>query len=192
MSFQEIKKIKVTGSAAESVLKSRKTRKRTKIGGAMPSFSHAPVEAPFTLKPVEIAPPPAPPAPVLPPPPSVVVDTLKQKGGADKSVKVILAPSKKKASKVILAPPKATTAAIVHKSKGKTMRVGRRIRMNVDGLSKKLNRAKTIKKESEKMPIEKIKADLVSVGLIKSDSKAPEGILRHMYSDFQMLKQKAL
>jgi hypothetical protein len=115
-------------------------------------------------------------------------------GVQQKPVKVVLAPSKKKQSKVILAPPKTTTTATPAppKTKAKTMKVARRIRMNVDGLSKKLNRAKTIKKESEKMAIEKVKSELVKVGLIKGDSKAPEGILRQMYSDFQMLKQRAL
>ena len=178
----EVKRVKVTGAAAESVVKGVKTRKRSiKLGGAMPTLRPAPADP----VPTPAAAPVVPSVPAPTPPP-------KQAGGA-KPVKVVLAPSKKKQSRVILAPPKsAPTAQIVGKTKGKTMKVARRIRMNVDGLSKKLNRAKTIKKESEKMSIDKLKADLVKVGLIKTESKAPDAILRQMYSDFQMLKQRAL
>jgi hypothetical protein len=104
-------------------------------------------------------------------------------------VKVVLAPSKKKQTKVILAPPVVTKTI---SGKNKTLKVARRIRMNVDGLTRKMNRAKTIKKESEKMPMDTMKKELVSVGLIKLESKAPDSILRQMYSDFQMLKQRAL
>jgi hypothetical protein len=42
------------------------------------------------------------------------------------------------------------------------------------------------------MPIEKLKKELETAGLIKAGSKAPEIILRQMYTDFQVLKQRAL
>jgi hypothetical protein len=194
--MSDLKKVKVTGAAAESFTKGTKTRKRsTKMGGAMPSLRPAPADpTPIPAPASAPAPAAAPqaPQPTTAPPPAA---PPKQMGGVQqKPVKVVLAPSKKKQSKVILAPPKTTTTATPAppKTRAKTMKVARRIRMNVDGLSKKLNRAKTIKKESEKMAIEKVKSELVKVGLIKGDSKAPEGILRQMYSDFQMLKQRAL
>jgi hypothetical protein len=122
----------------------------------------------------------------------------------DKTVKVVLAP-KKKTQKVVLSPAKKVvkllpatgnapvpTAASSKKTRGKTQKVARRIRVSVEGLNKKINRAKTIKKESQTLTIEKIKSELTAAGLIKKESKAPESILRQMYTDFQLLKQRAL
>ena len=131
------------------------------------------------------------PAPlVTAPAPAPVAPPLGQQGGA----KVIL--DKKKDKPLILSPPKKSgpLPVLVKKLpvKSKTLKVARRIRVSVDGLNRKLNRAKTIKKDSEKMPIESLKKELVASGLVKSESKAPESILRQIYSDFQVLKQKAL
>ena len=183
------KTVRVVGGAAESLLTGVKTRKRrskkqvqeeepisnqritVKKGGAMV----------VTPAPLVTAPAPAP-APVAPP--------LGQQGGA----KVIL--DKKKDKPLILSPPKKSgpLPVLVKKLpvKSKTLKVARRIRVSVDGLNRRVNRAKTIKKESEKMPIESLKKELVASGLVKSESKAPESILRQIYSDFQVLKQKAL
>ena len=115
------------------------------------------------------------------------LDVLQQAGA-----KVIL--DKKKDKSLILSPPKKSGPVVIKKLpvKSKTLKVARRIRVSVDGLNKKVNRAKTIKKESEKMPIDSLKKELVASGLVKSESKAPESILRQIYSDFQVLKQKAL
>lgn len=129
------------------------------------------------------------------------------KGGAassTKAVKVVLAP-KKKTQKVVLSPAKkvvklpaptttatATTTSSAKKVRGKTHKAARRIRVSVEGLTKRMNRAKTIKKESQKLSLEKLKEELVTAGLIKKESKAPESILRQMYTDFQLLKQRAL
>jgi hypothetical protein len=111
-----------------------------------------------------------------------------------KDIKIILAPSKRKTAKVVLAPVKTKINKLPGpaQQKGKTFKVSRRIRVSVSGFNKRLHRAKTIKKESAKMPIEKMKGELVEAGLIKKESKAPEAILRTMYADFQMLKQRAL
>jgi hypothetical protein len=182
------KTVRVVGGAAESLLTGIKTRKRrskkqvtdeqepisnqritVKKGGAMV----------VTPAPLVTAPAPAP-APVA----------LQQQGGA----KVIL--DKKKDKPLILSPPKKSgpLPVLVKKLpvKSKTLKVARRIRVSVGGLNKRVNRAKTIKKESEKMPIDSLKNELVASGLVKAESKAPESILRQIYSDFQVLKQKAL
>jgi hypothetical protein len=191
MAENTTKTVRVVGGAAESLLTGVKTRKRrskkqvteeepisnqritVKKGGAM-------VVTPAPL--VTAAPAPA----VAAPPAS----QAQQQGGA----KVIL--DKKKDKPLILSPPKKSgpLPVLVKKLpvKSKTLKVARRIRVSVDGLNKKLNRAKTIKKDSEKMPIDALKKELVASGLVKSESKAPESILRQIYSDFQVLKQKAL
>jgi hypothetical protein len=119
-------------------------------------------------------------------------------GGA-KVVKVILDKSKNKTRKIILSAPKrviklasGSSEDISKKHPAKTQKVARRIRVSVDGLKRRVHRAKTIKKESQMMTIDKIKKELEKAGLIKTDSKAPELILRQMYTDYQMLKQRAL
>ena len=105
-------------------------------------------------------------------------------GSSTVPVKVVLQP-KKKQTKVLLAAaaPKTTT---------KTRRVARKIRMSTAGLGKKMTRAKTIRQDATKLSLEAIKKDLVKAGLVKADSKAPEEILRQIYSDYMMLKKKAL
>ncbi len=121
-------------------------------------------------------------------------------GGAKKKlpVKVILEKTKKAKEKVVLAPAKPKVVKEtpgdlpLKKVKTKTMKVARRIKVSLDGLSKRIHRAKTIKKDSEKTPLEDIKKKLQQAGLIKKDSKAPEAILRQMYIDFEQLKQRAL
>jgi len=178
-----------------------KTRKRQRGGQApvqvsrsdAPSFTPLPVATP--VKPVNA------PAPMPTPTPAPVIQ---DQHGGKKDVKVILDKTRHKTRKLILAPkkvvklppgPHATSEGVARKhphSHAKTQKVARRIRVSVSGLNKRVNRAKTIKKESQVMPIEKLKKELETAGLIKAGSKAPEMILRQMYTDFQVLKQRAL
>jgi hypothetical protein len=195
-----VKKFRITGEAAKSLMSETKTRRRVKLqkGGEapvqvtrsdVPSFTPMPVVTP--VKPVVNAPMPAPVAPVL-----------QEQHGGKRDVKVILDKSNNKTRKLILAPKKviklppgplqSTGTSVPKKHPAKTQKVARRIRVSVSGLNKRVNRAKTIKKESQVMPIEKLKKELETAGLIKAGSKAPETILRQMYTDFQVLKQRAL
>jgi hypothetical protein len=208
----EIKRFKITGSAAEEMLKGTKTRRRTVArgvplsGGSSPlsaaPLSAAPLSAaPLSAAPLSAAPlnktsaPPPSPIPMSTPTPPSSPITVQQGG---KAVKVILDPSKKKTKKLVLSPPKTVIKLPGRpdlpkkQPNNKTQKISRRIRVSVDGLKKRVHRAKTIKKESQKMPIEQLKKDLQKAGLIKDGSKAPEGILRQMYSDFEVLKQRAL
>lgn len=105
--------------------------------------------------------------------------------GGSSIVKVVLQP-KKKQTKVLLAAPKVVGHA------NKTRRAARKIRMSTVGLGKKMTRAKTIRQDAGKLSLEAIKKDLVKAALIKEDSKAPEAILRQIYSDYMMLKKRAL
>lgn len=192
-----VKKFRITGEAAKGLMsETSKTRKRARVqkGGEAPvqvSKSDAPSFTPL---------PSAPSAPSPPPVAKPIVDVPKQEGGR-KDVKVILDKSKNKTKKLILSAPKkviklpsgsSDSTTLVKKYPSKTHKVARRIRVSVDALNKRVNRAKTIKKESQVMSIEKIKKDLEGAGLIKVGSKAPESILRQMYTDFQVLKQRAL
>ena len=226
----QVKKIQITGGAAESYMSGTKTRKKSRStvpkqvpsqkggdnSGALVQLTASHVPKALVVEPKAlVAEPKAVVAPVLPvtkTEPVGVASTVAKTnpspilaGGAkstDKVVKVVLAPKKKTqkviltpAKKVVKLPPASTTegtAAPIKKSRAKTHKVARRIRVSVEGLNKKINRAKTIKKESQTLTLEKIKSELAAAGLIKKESKAPESILRQMYTDFQLLKQRAL
>lgn len=110
-------------------------------------------------------------------------------GGAKQPVKVILA--KKKGAKVILSPAKIRKLP-GPSEKAKTRKVAKKIRVSLHGLNKRVTRANHIRKDASKQPIAEVKKTLVSAKLIKADSKAPEDILRKMYADYMMLKNRAL
>jgi hypothetical protein len=101
--------------------------------------------------------------------------------------KVILAKSAK-TKKVFLAP--APTVKNESKPSTKKRKTIKRINISIGGPS--LKKAKTLKKKSSSKTLEEVKTALENAGLIKSDSKAPEDVLRQMYSDYMVLKKRAL
>ena len=116
-----------------------------------------------------------------------------QGGGSSSSkpVKVVL--EKKKATRVVLAPTKVKKLnPVVPSTKAKTRKVAKKIRMSLNGFGKRMTRAHTIRVDAKKQTIDDVKKTLVEAKLIKAESKAPEGVLRQMYSDYMMLKNRAL
>ena len=112
-------------------------------------------------------------------------------GGA-KPVKVILE-KKKKGTRVVLGPTKVKKLnTLVAPVVNKTRKVAKKIRMSLNGFGKRVTRAHTIRVEAKKQKIEDVKKILVEAKLIKADSKAPEAVLRQMYADYMMLKNRAL
>ena len=202
-----LKNIKVTGSAADEYTSSggkRKSRKQKAGGSTSPGTllqlgsTHVPgLEDPKPLVEPSIG------APVsgggaggglLPAVGATLLREPVSGGSAVPPAKVVL--TKKRKSKVILAPPKkggasATAPLVSGGSRQKTRKV-KRIHISLSGLSKKINRANKIKGDTKKMDITEVKNALLKVGLVKENTKAPEGILRHMYSDYMTLKNKAL
>lgn len=126
--------------------------------------------------------------------PAAQVQTQAQTGGkATKQVKVVLEKSKKKSTRVVLQPAKVKKLPGVASSKpDKTRKVAKKIRMSIHGLNKRVTRANTISKEAKQEPLDKVKKTLIDAKLIKADSKAPEDIIRKMYRDYMMLKNRAL
>ena len=59
-------------------------------------------------------------------------------------------------------------------------------------LDKKLKTAKNIQSHSKEKSLLEIKTILIAAKLIKKDSKAPESMIRQMYSDYMTMKHKAL
>jgi hypothetical protein len=117
-------------------------------------------------------------------------------------VKVVLAAAKKKKPGVVLAaaggakpvvPALSTSGGGLKKAgAGHTRHKARKIKVSMKTLRKKIHRAKTIRKSAEGASLEQIKKELQKAGILKADSKAPEGILRQMYADFMTLKSRAL
>lgn len=110
--------------------------------------------------------------------------------GGSAKVKVVLSKTHKK-SKVILGPAKAKTT-INTNSHSKYKKTVKKLNVSLTGLTRKLHKAKRIHSGVRKQPIEEVKKALEKAGLIKDDSKAPEDILRRMYSDYMVLKKRAL
>ena len=109
------------------------------------------------------------------------------KSEAATPVKVVLAAAKKK-GRVILAAAKPATPA------GKTRKVSKskKVRVTISSLSRKIHKAKAIRKTATESTLEEVKKVLSKAGLIKEDSKAPEPMLRQMYADYMTLKGRAL
>lgn len=141
-------------------------------------------------QPSDLNKPPSQPAPVNSP--TTITQGLPQIGGK-KVVKVVLEKSKKKPTRVVLQPAKVKKlGAQPAKHPEKTRKVAKKIRVSLHGLNKRVTRANTISKDAKQDPIEKVKKTLVEAKLIKADSKAPEDILRKMYRDYMLLKNRAL
>lgn len=116
-----------------------------------------------------------------------------QQVGGKKAVRVILAQGKRKPTRVILSPAKVKKLpGTTSSEKAKTRKVVKKIRMSLNGFGKRVTRANTIRRDASKQPIADVKKVLVSAKLIKETSKAPDDILRKMYSDYMMLKNRAL
>lgn len=100
-------------------------------------------------------------------------------------------------SKVILKPPKnlrvklQPKVAPIPQMKNQS-RKARKIHLTVANLNHRFTRAKRVKDETEKKPVNTIREYLVQRGVIQGKSKAPEKMLRSMYSDFMLLKDQAL
>ena len=97
--------------------------------------------------------------------------------------RVVLAKSRKKSS-VILAGPKP--AAKAHKKTAK------KVHVNLKGLTRKVHKAKTIESKATETSLADVKDTLVKAGLIKAETKAPENVIRQIYSDLMVLKKRAL
>lgn len=123
--------------------------------------------------------------------PTATTQVKLTEGGA--KTKVVLKAPTKKINKVVLSvtkTPVIKTNNLV--SNKKTRKSSKKILFSLKNLSKKLNKAKTIKKYSEEKSLDEIKKILVQAKLIKDGSKAPESMIRQIYNDYMMLKHKAL
>ena len=99
--------------------------------------------------------------------------------------KVHLAKSQKK-RKVVLTLTKKRRTTEAKKKPSKLLK------LNLTGLTRKLKKASGIQKSAKEKTLPEIKEILVKMDLIKRDTAAPEDVLRHIYSDVETMKKRAL
>jgi len=205
-----VKSLVITGTAAEDATRSRQkklsTRKQRQIvkeeddelleqakqlaqkqQTQQPVKTQQPVQKqqPVQIQPVQIQP-----VQIQKP-----VINLESKVLQDQQIKII----KPVESSVILKPPKIQRVKLQPKAQHtqpiadvNTTRKARRIHLSSTNLSHRFTRAKRVKEDTENKPVASIREYLVNKGVIQQKSKAPEKMLRSMYSDFMLLKDQAL
>lgn len=192
MSDPNIKQITLVGGGEGEKPQRRRTSKKKKFEIPTVEKEGGGSTSPGTLTQLAAShtPPAKPVAPVV-----GLNSALTQKGAplqtagskAHVPMKVVLAAPKKK-GKVLLAAAKP----VVQVEKTRKSKAARKVRVSMTGLSRKIKAARTIRQKASKDTIDDIKKALVKAALIKTDSKAPEQMLRQMYADYMMLKKRAL
>lgn len=215
----DVRTVNIQGEAAKDLAGGGKRTRRTakKTGGAEEIRDVAPViqQVQGTPSASTLAAQSAPPTPSAwlkyppsaPVPPSITVTpshipssplqaaaptnqyAVSQQGGT-KQVKVEL--KKKSATKKVQLKPKKADAPKTPLVKKTHTRKIRKVTLGVSSLHKRMTRAKKLHKSIKQMPIEALKDKLVKGGLIKATSKAPEGVLRQIARDVEVVAKKAL
>ena len=181
-----IKSLTITGAAAQDAMKPRRSTSRKK----QPLGSEDDTQMPPSEFPV-LPPRVLPRQPPIKPP---VVQPLEQP--PQQSAQVIV----QEAGSVILKPPKVQRVKLQPKIPIKahshpiiaTTRKARRIHLTSTSLTNRFTRAKKVRDDTGAKPMTHIRDFLIHKGVIQLKSKAPEKMLRSMYSDFMLLKDQAL
>jgi hypothetical protein len=189
--MSDIKEIKLTGGLGMEVSKKRRSRKVSFGGGStspgtivqLQTTSTSDVQGLSSKLTTQAS-------PIVNSP--VLANSLLTGG----KKRVILKAAPKKENRVTLSVSKMPKS-IEHLNsnttlKNKTHKTSQKIKFSLKHLNKKINKARTIKKQSEEKSLDEIKKILSDAKLIKVDSKAPEAMIRQIYSDFMVLKHKAL
>jgi hypothetical protein len=71
-------------------------------------------------------------------------------------------------------------------------RAAKLLKMNLGGLTRRMKKASGIHKSAKEMTIDEIKKTLMRMELVNKDTKAPESVLRQIYSDVETMKKRAL
>ena len=108
--------------------------------------------------------------------------------GGSKEPKVHLAKTYKKA-KVVLAPSAQTKKKGKTEAKKKSVKM---LKMNLTGFTRKLKKASGIHKSAKEKTLKEIKDILIKMELVNKETKAPEDVLRQIYSDVETMKKRAL
>jgi len=185
--MSDIKEIKLTGGlGGNEMSKKRKTRKLSFGGGSTSSGTIVQLQTTSTSDVQGLS-------SKLTSQASPITASPLLSGGKKR---VILKSAPKKEHKVTLSVskmPKSIEHLNTNTSlKNKSHKTSQKIKFSLKHLNKKISKARTIKKQSEEKSLDEIKKILSDAKLIKVDSKAPEAMIRQIYSDFMVLKHKAL
>ncbi len=104
------------------------------------------------------------------------------------TTKVVIGEKKPRHVKVILTKKRARTPDAAPKVAEKAHKV----KLKTGRLRKVMRRAQMIRAKAAELPLERVRAELVKEGIIKSTSKAPESMLRQMFADAKILSAKTL
>lgn len=197
--MSDIKSVTISGEAAKSMggaVRRRASRKKTHGGGEVEGIvsslaAHSapisqvikvettsqPPQQPQQVPPQVQQPPQAPPQPPQAP--------QTQQGGR---IRVEL---KKKplTKKVQLHPKKADAPKVAKKPQTKK---NRKVLLGMSSLHRRVTRAKKVHTKMKDMPLDKLKALLITKKLIKPASKAPESVLRQIAADAHIVEKNAL
>jgi len=183
----------ITGGAAESYMnKGSKTRRHRRSTAQSGGTSPGTIDQLQSSKaPVTVNAPPVKASEPMNLKTSTPVSAPASVGGSQvhKPVNVILSPKSKVKSNVVLAPVKGK---VVSSSLPKTRKSAKKIRMSLQGFGKRVTRANKIRFDAKKQGIDDIKKILKEAKLVKETTNAPESLLRKIYSDYMMLKSRAL
>jgi len=199
----------ITGTAAESATKSRRPssrKRRSKFEEqneeevdplAPPVASPTPVTQPIINKQQVQTQPQTQPQTQAQPRSHTPVQTpwkappiiQEESGQAPPTGKIVLSTPKTPRIKL---QPKNTPLPTKPSTPTSTTRKARRFRLTVSNLNHRFTRAKKVTEQSVRQPIQSIRDYLLQKGVIQAKSKAPEKMLRSMYSDFMILKDPAL
>lgn len=195
----EVKEIKLTGDAAKELSTPKKRKSRKSGGGSTSAGTIVQLQSTTPQTSLQNTPDVT---GVLPKMVSHAAELDKPlepiSGGAISRKKVVLKAAPKKQQRVTLSisknPQIVNHVNLNMALKNKTHKVSKatKIKFSLKNLSKKLHKAKTIKKHAQEKSLEEIKKILEQAKLIKVGSKAPEPMIRQIYSDFMVLKHKAL
>lgn len=204
----EVRRVELVGGGAQQALavRRRRTRRRIQEGGDEEEVPSAPVASNIQIRkinevvnngplnqpaPVPVAPIPAPaPAPVIVTAnaPAPLATPVQSAGGA---TRVILKSKSKRTTKVLLKKKDQVSGAEVSQPKAKVARTKTR-KIVLHTPVKRLNKTRHAIREGKTIPLEKLRALLIEKKLIKPTSKAPEPILRQIYTDSLIVAKKTL
>ncbi len=113
-------------------------------------------------------------------------------GSAGGATKVILG-SKKKRTKVLLSHKRHRQPVVqVPAAAGQQQKKTRKITIKLQGLKRRITKARKTARMSRTLPLDHIRKELVNRKLLKANSKAPEGMIRQMYTDAKIVANKSL
>lgn len=101
-------------------------------------------------------------------------------------LKVILKKAEEKSKKVLLRPKKT------HQEQKNQTRKLRKVTLGLHGLKKRLTKAQNIRKSLIDKPIDELRKDLITKGILKAGSKTPDALVRQIAGDAELVKANLL